>query len=292
VEKTGTLTGHREKGLESFWVVLHDFGSVSLGWLGLPDHYYIFAVAMGVLLILLFFVVFVLRWRRSPHFFSYENLAIAYFIIYAVFILLTATISRFQQLDSRLLSPLFIPFLWGCYSMIASSIHGRMAGRIAGRMTGRMTAMKEERGVAGWVVMGILLAGFVIVQYGQVRTYRENWEGIADAGIPGYTEDDWRHSATMEFIRRNKDSLEEANTLYTNADDAIWFLTGMHAVLLPHKDFTMDVQTLLAKDHFNVAWFNDGINPDLVSVATIGRYKKLARVAAFPDGAVYFFTTK
>jgi hypothetical protein len=272
IHHSGTLTGHREKGVESFGTILQDFGSVFCEWLGFSGNHAI-AAGIGIIFILTFALAFARRVARKEHAFSYENIATAYFIVYAVFILLTATISRFQQLDGRLLSPLFIPWLWGSISWIPA----------------RVAALgRKERTVAILASLALVVA----FQLGQLRAYRENWEGIRDAGIPGYTEDGWQRSETMDFVRNNKDSLPSWGGLYSNADDAIWFLTDIHTILLPHKDFTKDVQALLAEDHFAVAWFHDGINPDLISIATISRYKKLVRVQGFSDGAVYFFTSQ
>jgi hypothetical protein len=270
VHLTGTLTGHREKGLESLWVVLRDFGSVIGGWVfGLG-----YAV-VGWMIMIVLIVSFVRHFEKRRHYFPYEKIATCFSLIYSAFIIFCASVSRFQQLDNRLLSPLFIPLLWGLTAWIPGVV-----------------ARERFRIWPRWGVIVAAAALFFFIQQTQIKAYRENWEGIRDAGIPGYTEDDWRHSATMDYVRRQKDSLGTAGSLYSNADDAIWFLTGMHSTLLPHRDFSRDVQALLARDHFSVAWFNDGVNPDLVSIAAISRYKKLARVAAFPDGAVYFFIAK
>ncbi len=275
---TGTLTGHREKGLESLWVVLRDFGSVIGGWV-LGSGY----AGAGWMIMIVLVVSFVRHFEKRRHYFPYEKIATCFSLVYSVFIIFCASVSRFQPLDSRLLSPLFIPMLWGLTAWIPGVV-GAAKGNAPAR--GRFTVWSH------WIVIIAAAVLFFFIQRTQIKAYRENWEGVRDAGIPGYTEDDWRHSATMDYVRQHQDSLGTGESLYSNADDAIWFLTGMHAALLPHRDFSRDVQALLARDHFQVAWFNDGANPDLVGISTISRYKKLARVAAFPDGAVYFFTAK
>jgi hypothetical protein len=269
---TGTLTGYREKGITSFSQNLHNIGSVFCDWLPFVNDHYQFASLLGSCFILFFAGLFVFRMVRKHHFFSYENIAAAYFIVYAAFILLSATVSRFQQLDSRLLSPLFIPWLWGITSWIPA----------------RMPPVSSRwRRVA---VAGCLLAGGCFL-WGQVNTYRENWEGIRDAGIPGYSEDQWKRSETMDFLRKNKDSLPQGVTLYSNAFEGVWFLTGLHADMIPHRQFKEDIRDMMVEDRFIVIWFDDSENDDLISIPFINQYKHLDWKRRFSDGTVYFFTT-
>lgn len=267
----GTFTGYREKGITSFSRNLHDFGSVFCNWLPFFNNHYTLASWIGLFWIVVFTIAFTGRLVKKEHFFSYENIATAYFIIYSAFILLSATISRFQQLDSRLLSPLFIPWLWGSTCRIpAWTVSGTQRRRIG-------------------VILAVI-AGAISFGTGQLRADYEAWDGAKYAGIPGYTEDDWRNSETIRFIRKNKTLMRFKATLYSNANDGIWFLTGVRADLLPHKDFPNDIKEFLAEDHFYVVWFNDGVNADLIDIAFISRYKKLAEMHEFSDGTVYFFT--
>ncbi len=113
----GALIGNREKGIASFGSNMHDLGSVFCDWLHIPNDYYLLAYLIGLGWILLFLAVFILRLaRKKTGCLPTKIFAIAFFIVYAVFILASATVSRFQPLDSRLLSPLFIPWIWGSAS--------------------------------------------------------------------------------------------------------------------------------------------------------------------------------
>jgi len=269
---TATLTGYREKGINSFGTNLHDFGSVFCDWMPFFKDYHGLASLVGLSWIGLFLVTFTRRLWKKEHFFSYENIATGFFIVYAIFILLTATISRFQTLDSRLLSPLFIPWLWGGSCWVPAWAATR-------------TSIKR----VGVVLIMIVVA--ISFQMRQLRADAEAWDGVRSAGIPGYTEDSWQHSETVDYIRQHKDSLHLKSTLYSNAEDAIWFLTGQRADQLPHKEFARDIREFLAEDHFYVVWFNDGDNPDLVSIEFIQQHKKLTRELSFNDGTIYYFKT-
>ena len=269
---TGTLTGFREPAIRSFGRNLHDFGSVFCDWMPFFNNHYALASLLGAFWIIFFTGAFLTRLVRRERFFSYENIATAYFIVYTVFILLTATISRFQQLDSRLLSPLFIPWIWGATCWIPT----------------RIAAWAPYR--RRWAIIASIVAALCF-QAGQLLAFNDNWEGIKYAGIPGYTEDQWTHSQTIDFVRRHRRMLQSGGTLYSNAYEGVWFLTGLQADMIPHKDLHQDIREFLAEDKFYVIWFNDGLNPDLLSMDFIGHYKKLTDKYTFDDGAVYFFTS-
>lgn len=284
---TGTLTGYREKGVTPFVRNLHDFGSVFWDWLPFSGSHYWLSFLIGAGLVILFIILFLAPLiRKGPSFsfkalsfetfsferVSFEQIAIAYFVVYAVFILVSATLSRFQALDNRLLCPLFIPWLWGSTSWIPQAMS-------------RWTGLRRSLFLAAALMTGaIFLAGELSDDY-------ETWDGVKDAGIPGYTEDGWVHSETMNYVRNNKEKMHFKSTLYTNANEGIWFLTGIRSDMLPHKDFSRDVQEFLAEDHFYVVWFNDSINSDLLSIDFISHHKKLIDQQVFSDGAVYFFKT-
>jgi hypothetical protein len=127
---------------------------------------------------------------------------------------------------------------------------------------------------------------------GEVHDFRENWEGIHYAGIPGYTEDDWRKSPTMAYVRAHVDSLQQAGTVYSDANEGLWFLGGgLRSELIAHKDNAEDIRYMMKEDHFTVVWFNDAVNDDLIDIDYMRKRKLLARELHFVDGAIYFFQT-
>ncbi|HVS96696.1 MAG TPA: hypothetical protein VHE54_09415 [Puia sp.] len=270
---TGTLTGYREPGVTPFGLNVHDFGSVICDWLPFLSDTYQAATAVAVFFILFITGIFLYRLVRKTGFFSYDTIALSYFVVYTAFILFTATVSRFQQLDSRLLSPLFLPWLWGSTCWIP----------------GALRRNPPRRRLAG-LLLSVAAAVFFLAGEGQ--TFQENWSGIHDAGIPGYTENTWRRSETMAFVREHRDSLENIprmGTLYSDAFEGLWFLAGVRSDLLPHKDNTEDIRYMLKADRFTVVWFDDAVNTDLISIDFIKARKPLVRETHFSDGAIYYF---
>jgi len=130
------------------------------------------------------------------------------------------------------------------------------------------------------------------MEYGQWDLYKFNWNGIKYAGIPGYTEDSWTQSQTMDFVRHNPELHKPGAPIYSNAYEGIWFLTGVMSDLIPHKDLPWDIKDLMKEDHFYVIWFDDALNTDLLSIEAISQSKHKEKEYHFNDGAVYYFTTE
>ncbi|HEV2355498.1 MAG TPA: hypothetical protein VGR89_14715 [Puia sp.] len=269
---TETYTGYREKAIRSLGVNLHDAGSVLCDWMPFFNGRYSLATAVALVFILGISGFFIYRVARKPRCFSYDTIAMSYFVTYAVFILGIASVSRFQQLDSRLLSPLFIPWLWGSTCWIPAVTKGL-----------------DRRPKLGWAVALVVAAGCFL--YGEYDTFEANWEGIAYAGIPGYMEDSWQQSATMAYVKAHKAELEGKGPIYSSATDGLWFLAGVPAELMPHADTQEDISYMMKQDHFTVIWFDDSVNKDLIDVNFIKKRKQLVGELHFDDGAIYFFRT-
>jgi hypothetical protein len=268
---TNTLTGYREKAIRSLGANLHDFGSVFCDWLPFFNERYAWATIIALLFILLITGIFVCRLVRKNNFFSYDTIGISYFVTYSLFILYTASVSRFQQLDSRLLSPLCIPWLWGSTCWIPAVVARCRPAR-----------WKIAGGVAVLLAAGCFL-------YGECSAFQFNYSGIKYAGIPGYTEDTWQKSATMAYVKTHKAELERAGTIYSSATDGLWFLAQVPAELMPHTETQEDINYMMREDHFTVIWFDDSVNTDLIDVNFIRKYKQLVGELHFSDGAIYFF---
>jgi hypothetical protein len=269
---TKTLTGYREKGLTPLSENIHHFGSVICDWLPFFNERYGAATGVALFFLILITGIFVWRLVRRKDFFSYDTIAISFFVVYAFFILYTSTVSRFQELDSRLLSPLFLPWLWGSTAWIPAVL----------RRTGPRWRTAARIGV---------LAAAACFLWGEILTYKENWEGIHYAGIPGYTETQWQRSETMAYVRSHKDRFQLPGTVYSNANEGLWLLAGVRSDLMPHKDIPDDIRYMMRSNYFIVVWFNDADNTDLIDMDYIRSQKPLVEQLDFNDGSIYFFRT-
>jgi hypothetical protein len=280
---TKTLTGYREKGVTPLVLNIHDFGTVICDWLPFRGDGYRVATVLAIVFIILITAIFVYRLVRRTGFFSYDTIALSFFVVYAGFILFTATVSRFQQLDSRLLSPLFLSWLWGSTCWIP-------AVRPPDPVSRRPRSLSAWKKTAFFLCLGAAVYFFS----GEIQAFRDNWSGIHYAGIPGYTENDWRNSETIAFVRDHRDSLRNIprlGTLYSDAFEGLWFLAGVRSDLLPHKDDAEDIRYMLKEARFTVIWFDDAVNDDLIDIDFLKSRKQLVREMHFKDGAIYYFET-
>jgi hypothetical protein len=186
-------------------------------------------------------------------------------LTYILFMVVMATISRQEDLNSRFLTPAFIPLLWSGSNWMVSYY---------------------QRSKNIFVLsFGIIL--FLFFQYNQLKADAENWDGIKDAGIPGYTEDPWKYSETVLYIQKNISSFQKDFSIYSDAPGAIYFFTGRPGFLLPHKDSKEEQQEFLEDNKCYVIWFNDGKDPDVIDQSFIINVKKMKLLNQFSDGALY-----
>jgi hypothetical protein len=263
-----TLMGVREKAIRSLGENMHDTGAVFLNWLPFFRDAYLWAVGLTCLIIIFFILLWL--WQRfgSRQKLSYENIASSFFLVYLLFMIISASKSRFEQLNSRLLSPLFIPLLWGGSSWLVT-------------VTKKATATKKK-----WLAaLGAVI--FISLLYTQLAADYRTWDDVKDAGIPGYTEDEWKSSETVQYMQKNPLLFKKGSVIYSNADDAVYFFTGQPSQLLPHKEFPQDVKSFLSNRHCYVVWFNNGENNDLIDMNFITTVKKMSLLKQFSDGAIY-----
>jgi len=265
---TGLSTGTREPSITPFADNLHYFGTVICDWGALGANAHSFAGALAALVMLA--LIGILLWKAyKGKINSYENIVIAFAIVYGLFIVIWASIQRFERINSRLLSPMFIPLLIACTSWAPDVI--------------KLIKSKAKYVLAGVAV--ILMLAFECAAY-QVDWQRYDDEG--DYGVPGYSDDDWNKSEFVVYLKHHKNIFTPTVPIYTDADEAVYLFTGMSSTLIPHKFFQKDVQKFYAAKHFYLVWFDNLSNSELLSLQDIMQHKKLVKVASVKQGGIYY----
>lgn len=129
----------------------------------------------------------------------------------------------------------------------------------------------------------------ILFQAGQLAADYENWDGIKDAGIPGYTEDEWAKSSIVQFIQKNK-QIFGFDTIYSDANDAFYFYTGLPCKFLPHKESGVELKLFKNKSAKWIVWFNAGENADLIDLKYLQENENLRPAWKFEDGAIYIIS--
>ncbi len=266
---SASLAGVREKALRSAGENIAQISNTIAAWLPFLKGHENIALLLFVIIFAASFLLFIFSAVQQQYYHSYETIIACFFVTYLVFLVFIASVSRFEDLSSRLLSPVYIPFM-----LLISSW--------AVPLYKRFTAITKR-----WLIVVALLLYAGLLQH-QYQLNAEAWEGIKDAGIPGYTEDSWKESTTIQYINQHKKSLS-GYLLYSDAYDAVYFLSGLHALPLPHKEIQQEIDGLFSHPSFCVVWLNDGFNADLVNIEYIKLYKKATAVTQLADGAIYYF---
>ncbi|GGH19454.1 hypothetical protein [Mucilaginibacter phyllosphaerae] len=269
---TGTVTGPREPSITSFGKNLFYFGSVFCEWIGIPPGMYpMFAMPLAIIILLGFVAALAYNFiRRKLN--TFENLAITFALVYGLFIVLSATFSRYERINPRLLSPMYIPALWGYTSL--------------GLLFIKKFAAKNLRTAAAALFI-ILMLGY-ITQIFLIDKQRYTDQIADDYGNPGYTDNDWMESEFANYLKHmDKGIFAPKVGIYSDAHEAVYFFSGMSSYLVPHKFFKKDVEKFYKIKRFYLIWFNNLENPELIDLKEIKKIKKLKVIKQFEDGAIY-----
>ncbi|MES2275863.1 MAG: hypothetical protein V4592_07565 [Bacteroidota bacterium] len=264
---TGLSTGTREPSITPFTENLYYFGTVILDWAGLPPKLDPIAVAFAVIVIIGLATLLIVR-TAQHHLNSYENIIICYTLMYGLFILIIATVSRFERMNSRLLSPMFIPLLLSFTCWVPDLI-------------------KYLKFSKKWLLATPFVIAMLAFEYTIAKVDYDTYDSFCEYGIPGYTDDDWNKSDFIVFLKKNKHIFKPGYPIYSDADEAVYMFTGMHSTLLPHKFFAKDVEKVYQQKRFYLIDFKKLESPELIGLKDLQAHKKLTKLYDFTDGAVY-----
>ncbi|GAA4085027.1 hypothetical protein [Mucilaginibacter panaciglaebae] len=269
----GLSTGTREPSITPLGENMYYAGTVLSDWGALGNFAYHYAIAITAIVLLSLTGILICKAIKGK-INSYENIIIAYTIVYGLFIILIATFSRFEQLNSRLLSPMFIPLLISCTSWVPD-------------------VLQKVKGKSKYVLSGVAIVAMLAFEYFTLQVDLDRYDSELDYGIPGYSDDSWNTSDFIKYLRVHKHIFKEGVPIYSNANDAVYFFTGMSAKLVPHHFFKKPIEDFFKEKHYYYIWFKVFDNgKELLNIDDIQREEQLTLLCKFPDGAVYEYSGK
>jgi len=270
---TGLSTGTREPSVTSFPQNLHYVGTVINDWGALSDKADAYAVLITSVIMLS--LIGVLAWKTFKHRInSYENIVIAFAVVYGLFIPLWATFSRFETINSRLYSPMFIPLLIACTSWVPD-------------------VLKDiHRKVWKYSLAGVAIIAMLLFNYATAQVDYQRWDDENDYGVPGYSDDSWNKSEFAPYLKSHKGMFRKDIPIYSDANEAVYLFTGMSSQLVPHKFFQNDVNKFYAQKKFYLIWFDSLYNSELINLKDIMAHKKLVKIGGAKEGSVYMSDEK
>ncbi len=269
---TGYVTGTREPSITPFVKNLYFFGTVIADWAAFGERGYPFAVLFSLVIFLA--LAGMLLWKTySRRLNSYENIVIALALVYGLFIVISASISRYEQISSRLIAPMFIPLLIACTSWVPDVL---------------LFFKQRSKYILSATAVVLMLA----FEYATYKTDWQRYDDEFDYGVPGYSDDDWNKSAFVAYLRQHKEMFKPGIPVYTDANEAVYLFTGMSSTLLPHRYFTADVQKFYTHKKYYLVWFNNLNNPELLGLQDVLKNKKLVKIGGVKDDAIYYYENK
>jgi len=268
----GLAMGIRPKNETGFFKIMEYFGGIFCDWL-LIDPTPVWSVSMAVIVVLIFAMTILFTVKREKMMYYPESVIAVTGLIYCLFMLVSYSLTRYEQFTSRLLSPMFIPLLWS------------VSWWLPGLLTKRSFRMK-------WVIGLPVLLGTAWFLNVQLAADWEYYDGVKDAGIPGYREDPFVQSDIVRFLKNNSSLFESGYEVYSNAGDAFYFVTGKPARQLPYIDFPEKVQHFYDPPLKNspgeyLVWFQHEENLQMPVLDSILKHKDMVLVKQLADGAVY-----
>ncbi len=270
---TGLSTGTREPSITPFIDNLHYFGTVICDWGSLSKATYPFAALITSVILLALIGILVLKTIKG-RINSYENIVIAFAVVYGLFIVISASISRYERINSRLLAPMFIPLLIACTSWVPDVL--------------RLVKVKSVK----YSLAGVAIVMMLAFEYASYQTDWQRYDDEGEYGVPGYSDDDWNKSEFVVYLKQHKNIFKPGIPIYTDANEAVYLFTGMSSDLLPHKFFKADVQKLYAKKQFYLIWFDNLYNTELVGLPDIVKNKKVTKIGGAKQGEIYLCEDK
>ena len=274
--ETGTFTGIRQPSVTPLLTNIQYFGDTVLQWFQLPNMPGTVSITIGITLILTLGIVFLIRFFWLEKQSAFETIILAFCLTYLFFILITSTISRYEKINNRLLSPAFIPLLIGISFYIPQFI---------GKIKTKLLRV---------ISIGVVTCLFILLQYRQAKAAKELQAQYKESGIPGYTESGWQESDIVQFIKFKKDFFKSDKPIYSNANDAVYFYNPeLSAQDLPEPAHTADLKDYHESNPNYIIWFtNDFDNKGIMRLEEIAKFRQLDTLVKLNDGLILWSSPK
>jgi len=266
---TNTLTGIRQKGQTPFATNLKLVGEVIADWL--PGTHFIigFSQIIGAVFIITLGSIFLYRIIKGLTHNSYEKIAATFSIVFVSFMLVSATLSRYEPINSRLMSPLYIPFLF-TLSFYGMSLIEWLGSKIFKKIT-------------QWAIY--ILSLVALYEFGVYD--QANYLEVHEGGIGSYSDDDWAFSPLLKELQVNHSYFQMGQPVYSNASHAVYYYAHENLSILPEKVHSQKVEAFNQLPQNILIWFYNEENFDLLSLEEIKTQKNLTVLKQFKDGIIF-----
>lgn len=264
----GTLTGTRQKGVTSLSENIYYYGKVICDWLPFLKGHYLFASVVATIFLLSFCVAFIYFQLKKSSTGTYGNIAITFFTVYSLFIITTSTLSHFEQINNRLLSPMFISFLLGSFTLLHSIIKNSFFH------------LNKP------VLLSTFFLAFLFISIYGYADYQYYLHARV-VGFQGYNNKIWNTSTIAGFLKNNSKIFRKTHTIYSNENGIVYYFSGLACDALPQKINKGEIIDFYDEDYIYVIWFNNINNRELLNLNDVLTHKKMTCLYTFTDGKIF-----
>lgn len=203
-------------------------------------------------------------------------------ITYVGFLVITSTITAYDRIGDRLLSPVFVPMTL-LILLLASKVLTSLARQ---RLSQKCINISLTIAIAVWLVYP---AYRVIVSTEDLR------KGL------GFSNDFWRNSETINYLLQNR-TLGFDCTIYTNGPDALYILANLTGKMSPERtmynspDIVNDLSSLRGswpeENKACLVWFDRIDRSYLFTVDELRTIVDMQQIIRLEDGVIYFVTKR
>lgn len=264
---SGTMTGIRQRSITPMLINIQYLGETFLQWAQFSNRQLSTNLLFGFLLIAFLVLFAVYIYFSKKHYNTLELINVVFASLYILFILLTASISKYEKINNRLLSPAFIPSLLSISYVLA--ILFKEVGYYIGRNA----------------IISINLLLWGVFQYSQIKFVVNFHNQTKDTGIPGYTETSWMDSDIVQYLKTKHLPFKPEISVFSNACDAVYFYNKSPAYTLPEKAHLFDTEDYYDEEPNYIIWFtNEFDNKAIIRLEDIKQYRKLDTLMTFHEG--------
>lgn len=234
----------------------------------------ILGLAMG------FLAVLIIRGNRIKlrNIFSEMTPLLLLIIPYTALLIITSSIYAYDKIGNRLLSPVYVPV-----TLLLLFLGYRVFKQLAEKWLPRKSVN---------VLLVAVIALWMV--YPALKTM-VSIKGAIKHGI-GYSNESWRNSQTIGYIRQNNTTLSDS-LVYSNGPDVLYIWTHLTSREIPtrpladmHREIN-DSPSLKnfwpRKSHSYLVWFNEIDRDYLFTVDELRTAAHIKQIIRLEDGAIY-----
>jgi len=279
---SGTLVGQRAQSSYSLFDNLKFFFNTILPWYLPVDLISPYLIIIILVIVSWMFIELDLRNTSSKDGIKLIGPSLIFVIFYSVIIIISSTTTAYDNISSRLLSPIYIPIIYTLF-LIADKIHQWLAKYLPRKL------------VTALLAIGILL----MMRSPYINTKYIIEEFINNSGCE-YSSSEWRNSETIRYLIQQK-QLGAQFKLYSNAPEAVYILANIYSRFSPAKTYYNSPQLYInLKQKFMwqndekvcLIWFDKIKRNFLFSIDEFQNDKKITTLAQLNDGKIYIISKK